>query len=152
MPTAWRIVKRAHLHLAFSGEGAKRTGGRWNSPGLAMIYTSEHKSLAVLEVLVHLDVLDMAHYLTFQIEFDRSLVETLDDADLPRGWRAEMPAQSACRIGDAWIQQARSAILAVPSAIVPEEINLLLNPAHPAFKRIRVGKPTPFTFDPRLIA
>ena len=152
MPTAWRIVKRAHLHLAFSREGAKRTGGRWNSPGLAMIYTSEHKSLAVLEVLVHLDLLDMAHYLTFQIEFDRSLVETLDHADLPRGWRAEMPAQSARRIGDAWIQQARSAILAVPSAIVPEEINLLLNPAHPAFKRIRVGKPTPFTFDPRLIA
>ena len=71
---------------------------------------------------------------------------------LPAGWRAEMPARAAREVGDAWAREKRSAILAVPSVLIPEELNFLLNPAHPEFKRIRVGKPVPFTFDSRLVA
>jgi RES domain-containing protein len=152
MPSAWRIVKAGHADRAFTGEGAWRTGGCWNSPGVAMAYTSEHKSLAVLEMLVHLDPQDVSHHLTFRIEFDEALVEHLPWERLPAGWRAEMPARAAREVGDAWAREMRSAILAVPSVLIPEELNFLLNPAHPDFKKIRVDKSQPFAFDPQLMA
>ncbi len=151
MPLAWRIVKASHADRAFSGEGAQRTGGRWNSPGVPVVYASEHKSLAVLEMLVHLDPHDAVRYLTFRVEFDEALVERWPADQLPSGWREEMPARAGRRLGDTWAHSARSAILAVPSVIIPEELNYLLNPAHPDFKKITISKPTPFTFDPRLL-
>jgi RES domain-containing protein len=150
MPIAWRIVKTAHADRAFTGEGARQTGGRWNSPGVPMIYVSEHKSLAVLEILVHLDPRDASHHLIFRIEFAESLVERLPPDRLPAGWREEMPAHVAREVGDGWVRENRSAILAVPSAIIPEDLNFLLNPRHPDFTRITIGKTTPFTLDPRL--
>jgi RES domain-containing protein len=150
MPSAWRIVNARHADRAFTGEGAQQTGGRWNSPGVPMIYVSEHKSLAVLEILVHLDPQDALSHLTFRIDFDESLVERLPHDRLPVGWREEMPARVSRQVGDGWVRENRSAILAVPSAIIPEELNFLLNPMHPGFQRIAIGKPTPFTLDPRL--
>ena len=151
MHSAWRIVKASHAARAFTGDGAWHTGGRWNSPGVSLVYTSEHKSLAVLEILVHLDPQDALHHVTFQIEFDEALVERLPREHLPAGWREEMPARAARDLGNTWVREKRSAVLAVPSVIIPEELNFLLNPAHPDFKKIRVGKPQPFTFDPRLV-
>ena len=151
MPSAWRIVKASHADRAFTGEGAWHTGGRWNSPGVSMVYASEHKSLAVLEILVHLDPQDALHQLTYRIEFDEALVEHLSRDRLPAGWREEMPARAARELGNAWVRENRSAVLAVPSVIIPEELNYLLNPAHPGFKKISIGKPTPFTFDSRLL-
>ena len=151
MPFAWRIVKAAHADRAFSGEGAWRTGGRWNSPGVPVVYASEHKSLAVLEMLLHLDPADVPHYLTFRIEFGDALVERWPLDRLPPRWREEMPARATRLLGDAWLRENRSAVLAVPSVIIPEELNYLLNPGHPDFKRIAIGKPTLFTFDPRLL-
>ncbi len=152
MPFAWRIVKARHADRAFTGEGAQQTGGRWNSPGVPMIYVSEHKSLAVLEILVHLDPRDASRHLTFRIAFDESLVERLPPDQLPAGWREEMPARVARQVGDLWVRENRSAVLAVPSAIIPEELNFLLNPRHPGFERITLGQPTLFTLDPRLRA
>jgi RES domain-containing protein len=152
MPSAWRIVKTSHADRAFTGEGAQRTGGRWNSAGVAVVYASEHKSLAVLEMLVHLDLQDAAHYLTFRLDFDEALTERCPPGRLPSGWREEMPARATRRLGDAWVREGRSAVLAVPSAIIPEELNYLLNPAHADFRKIAIGKPVPFTFDPRLVA
>lgn len=151
MPSAWRIVKATHAARAFSGEGAQRTGGRWNSPGVPVVYASEHKSLAVLEMLVHLDPWDPVRYLTFQLEFAETLVERWPADRLPSGWREEMPARATRLLGDAWARSSRTAILAVPSVIIPEETNYVLNPAHPDFKKITIGKPAPFTFDPRLL-
>jgi RES domain-containing protein len=151
MPSAWRIVKASHADRAFSGEGAQRAGGRWNSPGVPVVYASEHKSLAVLEMLVHLDPQDATRYLTFRIEFDEALVERWPADRLPSGWREEMPARASRGVGDTWVRENRSALFAVPSAIIPEELNCLLNPAHPDFKEIAIGKPVPFTFDPRLL-
>jgi RES domain-containing protein len=151
MLAAWRIVKAAHADRAFTGEGAQRVGGRWNSPGVPVVYASEHKSLAVLEMLVHLDPRDAPRYVTFRLEFDEALVERRPADRLPSGWREEMPARAARLVGDAWVRAGRSAVLAVPSALIPEELNYLLNPAHPDFKRIALGKPTPLVLDPRLL-
>jgi RES domain-containing protein len=150
MPLAWTMVRAPHAVRAFSGEGARRTGGRWNSPGVAVVHSSEHKSLAVWEMLVHLDPQDATRYLTFRVEFNEALVERLPGARLPTGWREHMPARASRECGDAWVRESRSVILAVPSAIIPEELNYLLNPAHPDFKKLTISKPTLFTLDPRL--
>jgi RES domain-containing protein len=101
---------------------------------------SERVSRAVLEMLVHLDPHDAVRYLTFRVEFDEALVERWPADQLPSGWREEMPARAGRRLGDTWAHSSRSAILAVPSVIIPEELNYLLNPAHPDFKKMRTDK------------
>lgn len=148
--TAWRIVPTRFAADAFTGEGAWRVGGRWNSPGGRVVYASGHKSLAALETLVHVDPNRPMHFTSFRLEFEETLFERLPSAELPPDWQQEPPRRATQRLGDAWLRANRSAILAVPSAIVPEESNLLLNPAHADFARITIGKPAAFTFDPRL--
>ena|ERR1700722_5639913 len=152
MPEAWRIVKAKHSATAFSGEGAARTGGRWNSRGMRLVYTSSTKSLAALESLVHLNPPVIFNYVVIRIKFEDALVERVAIRNLPANWRDEPPPASSKRIGDAWVLEARSAVLALPSVIIPGEPNYLLNPAHPDFKKISIGKPARFTFDPRLLA
>ncbi len=152
MPTAWRIVKARHARAAFSGQGAADYGGRWNSRGVAVIYVSLTKSLAALETLVHLNPPARFKFVVFQLQFDDALVEEFPAKKLPADWRVEPPPPSTQRIGDAWVRQARSAVLALPSVIIPSERNFLLNPAHPDFKKISIGKPAPFEFDPRLLS
>lgn len=151
MRQAWRIVKEKHAATAFTGEGASRTGGRWNSRGVWAVYTSGTKSLAALETLVHLNPPVLFKYVTFRIEFDEALVEKFASATLPSDWTEEPPAPSTKTIGDVWVKEAPSAVLELPSVIIPGESNFLLNPAHPDFKKIAIGKPEPFAFDPRLL-
>jgi RES domain-containing protein len=151
MSRAFRIVREAYATTAFTGEGAALTGGRWNSPGARVVYTSASASLAALETLVHLNPALRFKYLLFQIEFDETLVEFIPPASLPDGWREEPPPPATKRLGDAWVKQARSAILALPSIIIPGESNFLLNTSHPDFKSITIGKPEIFSFDSRLL-
>jgi len=151
MLEAWRVVKEKHVATAFSGEGAAKTGGRWNSRGVVVVYTSATRSLAALETLVHLNPPVMFNYRIIRIEFDEAWVERLPLAALPSDWRTEPPPLSTRQLGDAWARSSRTAILAVPSVIIPEETNYVLNPAHPDFKKITICKPAPFTFDPRLL-
>lgn len=149
MRTAWRIVKTRHASTAFSGEGASVSGGRWNSQGVRMVYTSGFKSLAVLETLVHLNPLIHLDYTIFRIGFDEELIEKL--AEPPEEWR-DMPAPRSVReVGDQWVRESRSAVLEVPSTILPSESNFLFNPAHPDFRKVTIGSPEPFLFDPRLL-
>jgi RES domain-containing protein len=150
MPSGWRIDKPRRN--AFSGEGAKRFGGRWNSPGVAVVYLSEHQSLAALEIFVHLQPL-VPHdkYLAYFVEWDEAQMETLSPKKLPLDWRASPPSSATMQLGDQWVAEKRSAVLAVPSAIVPAERNFLLNPAHPKFGQLRLHKPVGFTFDNRLV-
>ncbi len=150
MPVAWRLVKERHATTAFSGEGAARVGGRWNSRGRRLVYTSATQSLAVLESLVHLDPAMVFRYVMIRAEFPESLVETLAPSVLPRGWRDEPPPSATKWIGDQWVRDCRSAVLAVPSVIVPGEINYLLNPAHDDFAKMKQGDPLPFGIDARL--
>lgn len=151
MTRAWRIVREDHGYTAFDGEGAWRFGGRWNSRGTRTVYTSATLSLAALETLVHLNPPVAFKYVAIPIEFDEALVETFATSDLPDDWNEEPPPPSTAEIGDRWVKESRSAVLELPSVIIPAEPNYLLNPAHSDFKRIRIGKPTPFSFDPRLI-
>jgi RES domain-containing protein len=151
MTRAWRIVREDHGYTAFDGEGAWRFGGRWNSLGTRTVYTSATLSLAALETLVHLNPPVAFKYVAIPIEFDEALVETFATSDLPADWNEEPPPPSTAEIGDRWVKESRSAVLELPSVIIPAEPNYLLNPTHSDFKRIRIGKPTPFCFDPRLI-
>jgi RES domain-containing protein len=152
MPAGWRIVPTQRAAAAFTGQGARLYGARWNSPGVALVYLSEHLSLAALEVLVHRHLHRWAWtFLAYRAEWDESLMQRMAPATLPANWRFELPPARLRDLGDAWVREGRSAILAVPSVIIPEELNYLLNPAHPDFRRIRVGKPQPFALDPRLL-
>ena len=150
MTVAWRIVPVPRVTEAFTGEGARLYGGRWNSPGVAMVYASATRSLAALETLVHINPLLPVKYVIYQAGFDDRLIESISAAKLPAGWSAEPPGPASMDIGDRWAKTSRSVVLAVPS-ILTGETNYLLNPAHPDFKKIKIGKPEPFVFDPRLL-
>ena len=150
--TGWRIVPEDKAATAFDGEGARLYGGRWNSVGVPMVYGSQHKSLGALEVRVHIDTTKkIKPYQCFAFQFDENLREVLPVSSLPKDWRQEPPTPSLQQLGDAWVRAANSPILAVPSVIIPDELNYLLNPKHPEFAKIKIEKPTNFTFDPRLL-
>ena len=150
--TTWRIVKTKYLKGAFDGEGARLYGGRWNSPGKRVVYTAEHASLAILEVLVHLESsTPLPGYSLVQVAFEESLVQELEVEGLPPNWRASPPPVEVQSIGDQWIDEGRSAVLMVPSAILPIEAVYLFNPQHPDFNKIKISTPLPFSFDKRLL-
>ncbi len=151
MASGWCIVPEARAHDAFIGPGAKLYGGRWNSSDVAVVYGSQHKSLAALELLVHRDPRRANRFTAFLFQFPESLVETVPLQGLPEDWRQEPPPPSTQQIGDAWMKGSRSAVLAVPSIIIPEELNYVLNPAHPDFRKITIGRPQDFAFDARLL-
>lgn len=148
---AWRIVQAHLAEYAFNGEGARLYGGRWNHPGTAVVYTAETKSLALLELLVHVSAQQLLRaYVCIRVDFENALIKQINPRDLPKGWR-NYPASSATRdIGSEWVASGPSAVLAVPSVIVPEEWNYLLNPAHPEFRRVRIGRAEKIEIDPRL--
>jgi Uncharacterized conserved protein len=150
--TAWRIVKAKHQASAFDGEGARLAGGRWNSPGLAMVYTAQSAALAVLEMLVHLESRSLlSSYVLTPISFEKRLVLQLDRTRLPARWRAYPAVPQLQLLGDAWLKNGLSAVLEVPSVIIGSESNYLLNPVHVDFASIEVGPVQPFDFDARLM-
>ena len=152
MATAWRIVKPHRVADAFSGDGARLFGGRWNSIGRSVVYAAESKALAALEILVHMgDDCLMDDYLCIPIRFDTRLARSLDLKSLPADWRKTPPTTSTQCLGDAWVSENLSAILDVPSVLIPGESNYLLNPRHPNFDKLKIGAPEPFEFDPRLM-
>jgi RES domain-containing protein len=148
---AWRITKQKHARTAFSGEGARQYGGRWNSPGVPMVYVAESQSLAVLEMLVHLDAPALLEkYVFLEVEFDASLVTDLDRPSLPKNWQSDPVPEAIQAIGDRGVLSGDSAVLRVPSVLVPGESNFLLNPRHADFGKISISRPQVFSFDPRL--
>jgi RES domain-containing protein len=153
MPSAWRIVKEKYVAAAFNGDGARLFGGRWNSAGAPVVYLSDSQALAALEHLVHLNPPVRFKYVAIPVHFDDAFLEIFPHSKLPADWQLEPPPPSTQKIGDAWVKSARSAVLAVPSVLVGRKagINYLINPAHPDIRRIIIGKPEPFAFDPRLI-
>jgi RES domain-containing protein len=146
----WRIS--AKRYTKFDGAGARLAGGRWNSPGSAVVYTSATVSLAALELYVHLNpsraVKDLV--LTSAQLPDDLKMQHVNVPGLPSGWRDHPAPEALQRIGDEWIVRNVSAVLVVPSAVIPQENNYLLNPLHPEFKHIRINKPEPFSFDLRI--
>lgn len=148
---AWRIVKAAHADDAFSGVGAEKYGGRWNRAGRRVVYCSSSQSLAMLETLVHINPSVPMDYVIFPISFAANLVTAIPRNAIPSNWREE-PPPTACQLsGEAWLTAGKHTILRVPSVIVPDEDNFLLNPLHPDFSKITIGNPIPFSFDGRLL-
>jgi len=151
MIQAWRIVKKQYAADAFSGEGARLAGGRFNSPGIAVVYTASSLALAELEILVNLPTERLLErYIAFRVRFDTSLLHVLRDADLPPNWRTDPAPRAVKQIGDQWVQKAQSVVLSVPSAVVPAERNYVLNPAHADFDTIVIEGPLDPGIDPRL--
>lgn len=132
-----------------NGEGARIAGGRWNPPGLPAVYLAGSRSLAALEIVVHAprEVLSL-DWRIFEVEVPDDSIENA--RRLPKDWQTLPSSSSARRFGGAWLRESRSLALQVPSAIVPQEFVLLLNPRHPGIDRIRVSKPEDFRFDPRV--
>jgi RES domain-containing protein len=148
--TLWRLV-RPDFAPGLDGKGAERWGGRWNAPGLPAVYCAGHLSLAVLEYFVHMPPAmrragAMPEMRAVRLTVPATAVETLDAAG------AEQIADAAwCRArGAAWLRAGAALALSVPSAVVPQERNVILNPRHPEFGVVRVAEVTPFRFDPRL--
>lgn len=149
----WRIDKSKRAATSFSGEGARLYGGRWNSPGRPLIYTSEHPALAALEILVHAipEKLLLRAYCLTEVTFDDALIDLLPKKALPKDWSDDPAPKSTQLLGDTWLASEDSQpVLRVPSAVVGGTYNYLINPLHARFRRIRVGMPKPFRFDPRL--
>ncbi len=148
---AWRLVKARWAATAFSGEGARRAGGRWGSVGTPLVYTSGSLALAELEILVNLPSERLlGSYVAFRVRFGDALLEGLPPAELPADWRRDPAPRSTRAIGDRWVREGRSLVLAVPSAVVPVESNYLVNPEHPEVERLEIAGPFDPLLDPRL--
>ena len=148
----WRITRKPFLAQALEGLGARKYGGRWNSKGFAVVYTSESLELAVLEALVHLDI-DLLPKDVYQIGFE------LDDqfiarvpAPLPGGWDSPPPySPNVQAIGDRWIGSGSSLGLRVPASVLPSRSNVLLNPSHPEIRRLREIERGPLPWPSRVV-
>lgn len=148
---AFRIVKRRHALEAFSGEGARIFGGRWNHPGTPMVYAAQTRALAALESLAHYAGSERRlAFIIYEIEVPEPLILRVDPAALPDGWRADEPSAVTQDLGTLWQREGHSAALAVPSVLIPDESCLLLNPEHRDTDKIMVSYPVPFAFDGRL--
>jgi RES domain-containing protein len=148
----WRICRRRFAKRAYNGEGARLAGGRWNHRGELVAYASPALSLAALELFVNLrpphvpdDLVSVPAILPDDVTSERWEVKPL-----PKNWRDAEPPPALRDLGSEWIHSLRTAVLFVPSVVVPEEFNVLLNPAHPEFTKLQVGQPRKFQFDARM--
>jgi len=152
MASGWRIVPARRKQTAFTGEGPWRYGARWNSPGIRVIYVSEHQSTSALEVFANRTPFILeAQYTAFHLEWPDNLTEIFPRKQLPANWRIHPPPMETREIGDRWVKEQRSAVLALPSVVSPADMNFLLNPGHPDFKKIKISKPVEYRFDSRLL-
>lgn len=148
----WRLTRAIHLDEALSGLGAKKHGGRWNSTGLAVVYTSESLELALLEALVHLDpdlIPKDMHQICLEVE--DALVVPIT-VSLPEAWDNPPPYRSEAQdLGDRWLRDRSSLGLSVPASVLPGRRNVLLNPQHQDFARVRRVSSEPLPWPSRLI-
>jgi len=142
----FRLVRRERAAEALSGEGARRYGGRWNPPGTGALYAAESRALAVLETFVHLTLEARAlRFVLFTLELPaRTKLDRHAAARPPHSLAASQET------GRTWLDGGEALALVVPSVLVPQEKNYVLNVAHPQFANVRVADSEPFSFDERL--
>lgn len=155
MPLAWRLA-RPEFAEHLDGEGSRIEGGRWNPIGMPALYTSEHLSLSVLETYVHLppqmrDVLPVLTAVQISVPDSAGSMRVMPER-LSELLASENPLAASQAIGRAWISRGHDLVLQVPSILVPEESNLVLNPLHPHIADVRIVSSRAFRFDPRLAA
>lgn len=150
MLTVWRITTARFVTSAFTGEGARLYGGRWNPKGYPIVYTAESRSLALLEMLVQDDPL-RANYVLVPAHIPNDLsITIIQTQELPEDWRNLSTRDTLQTIGKYWLTSMRSAILSVPSAVLPAERNYLINTNHPDVQNIMLGLPESLQTDMRL--
>lgn len=150
--TVWRLVKEKYADQALDGEGARRFGGRWNARGTPVVYLSSSLSLAALELFVHLTAEDARlrfSAIPIGIPSDLAIQEVHRD-DLPELWRSEPPSNACKAFGRRWAEAGETALLKLPSIIVPRELNYVVNPKHSDVLRLTVYPAEPFGFDSRM--
>jgi RES domain-containing protein len=149
---AWRITSEKYRNEAFTGQGAKEYGGRFNSVGTPVVYTAESLALATLELLANINKRHrLADHVSIPVSFGERLVSVRDIEDLPDRWDARPYGPASQRIGDQWIRSEESLVLRVPSVVVPQEHNYLIHPRHPNVESLEIGDPEPIDPDPRLL-
>ena len=147
--TLWRLTKARYATTAFDGEGARLYGGRWNSPGRAVVYLAGSLALAALEILVHVkSQRELEGYVKIRVEAPGDSVSEV--GTLPPNWQQGRAPDETRAVGDTWLAARETLLLRVPSVIISEEHNYLLNPRHSSFSEITIGGAEPFSFDPRL--
>ena len=147
----YRIAK-CHYAADLSGTGARLYGGRWNNEGRPMLYMASSRSLAVLEVLVHLNPLIIPdNFCLAEIEVPDHNVTHLDADLLPHNWQDISAPAILKELGDEFLRKQEYLVMQVPSAVVPAEFNYVLNPLHPGIKDVRIPNKEPFNFDERLL-
>lgn len=153
MLVGWRLAAPEFGQSAedmLSGEGARRYGGRWNSPGLAAVYLGDSLALAAMELLVHLRNVDvLGTYRKLPVYIPDEVVMHIDPGELPPGWEAG-PRTATRLIGDRWLAGGQSVVLQVPSAVVAGETNFVLNPTHRDMHLLEAGPVSDFRYDQRL--
>ncbi|MFV0336992.1 MAG: RES family NAD+ phosphorylase [Chthoniobacterales bacterium] len=149
---AYRMVAPRWERNAFSGEGARKFGGRWNSPGRPLVYVGGSRALTALEMLVHLTspLSRVKEYRMIEVCIPSECVVHYPASILPKDWRESPAGKSTQEIGDDWLAAGAHLALSVPSAVIPEEINVLINPLHPDVSKLEYSPPKSFYFDPRL--
>ena len=150
----YRVEREKHLHETLTGIGASKTSAnRWNSRYTRLVYTAESRALATLEVAVHLDINEDLpadrHYVEIDIP-DNIIIQEISKEDLPDNWDAKPPIVITQLIGDEFVKQNEAAVLKVPSSIVPQEFDYLINPMHTDAQKIKVVDTMPMRFDKRL--
>jgi len=150
--TSYRITHKHNLGNAFTGLGPKKYGGRWNSIGTPIIYTSENLSLSVLEILVHINDVDTVnqYFYHFAVQFDSKYLQTVDIKHLPSNWNTYPSPAQLKEIGGQWAKNNNSLVLKVPGSIIKTEYNYLINPNHKSFKFLKISKAAKIQSDERL--
>jgi RES domain-containing protein len=147
----YRIAKTPYIR-DLSGSGPRLYGGRWNPKGTGLIYTSENRALAALELFVHMSRTTIPPNLslaTIKIP-DSASKREIAAKELPRNWRSFPAPPELAEIGESWIKLKSSLLLLVPSVIMPSELNVLINPAHPEIIGVRIIKVESYSFDKRM--
>ena len=148
----YRLTLAKYVDTAFSGEGSRRVGGRWTPAGYPAVYTASSIALTVLETLVHVDSSIMPKHLVIRVDVPDDInVTSFTANDLPANWR-ETPAPAVLQqIGRDWLEASETALLQIPSVVVPQENNVIINPLHADFRILKIGKPDSFSIDTRLL-
>ncbi len=144
-------LSKSKFSADLTGKGAEKAGGRWNSKGVAMVYTSSSRALCTAEVSVHVPLgIVPADYELVTIEIPDDSVTEAGIKDLPGDWRSFPHPNSTQKLGDRFVREGRFLVLKVPSVVVQGDYNYLINPRHEAAAKVRVVNTEPFLFDKRL--
>ncbi|MVM28687.1 RES domain-containing protein [Spirosoma sp. HMF4905] len=152
MAVVYRVVRQKYAETPLDVTGTWLNGGRWNPPGVGILYTAEHPALALVEILVHMPQVPysaLPTYRLFTLEIPDESLRSLRVDELPAYWNENTYSRSQTILGD-WLKKPTVLVLGVPSSVMPDGVNYLLHPAHPDYQHIRIIEEKALMIDPRL--